>query len=164
MYLAGHWHTVTLKAPGRRRLTELIALDVSLLHDQMLAPLLGSATCGWTSESISGGRPGTSALARAVDGGRAAVAFSMYPVAVADLMAISDAGEHHAAEIHMVRAKAAGWLVDPRDLTVVNHRDTETRRRTRLFGVARRLETTAPRPGITEILYGFCASLCSVPL
>ena len=39
-----------------------------------------------------GGARGTAALEQAVDSGRAAVAFSMYPVTVDDLMAISDDG------------------------------------------------------------------------
>ena len=41
---------------------------------------------------LGGGR-GTSALEHAVGSGASAVAFSMYPVDVADLMTISDAGE-----------------------------------------------------------------------
>ena len=39
-----------------------------------------------------GGARGTAALEQAVDSGRAAVAFSMYPVTVDDLMVISDDG------------------------------------------------------------------------
>ena len=39
-----------------------------------------------------GGARGTDGLERPVDSGEAAVAFSMYPVTVDDLMAISDAG------------------------------------------------------------------------
>ncbi len=39
-----------------------------------------------------GGARGTEALVQAVDSGTAAVAFSLYPVTVDDLMAISDSG------------------------------------------------------------------------
>jgi uncharacterized protein (DUF1015 family) len=39
-----------------------------------------------------GGARGTRSLEQAVDSGKAAVAFSMFPVTVDDLMAISDAG------------------------------------------------------------------------
>ena len=39
-----------------------------------------------------GGARGTAELERLVDSGRAAVAFSLFPVAVDDLMAVSDAG------------------------------------------------------------------------
>ena len=67
---------------------------MSLLHDQILAPLLGIGDVR-TDKRIDfvGGARGTAALERAVGSGAAAVAFSMYPVNVADLMAISDAGE-----------------------------------------------------------------------
>ncbi len=40
-----------------------------------------------------GGIRGTKELERLVDSGKAAVAFSLYPVSVQDLMNISDAGE-----------------------------------------------------------------------
>ena len=39
-----------------------------------------------------GGARGTAELERLVDSGRATAAFSLYPVSVADLMAVSDAG------------------------------------------------------------------------
>jgi uncharacterized protein (DUF1015 family) len=39
-----------------------------------------------------GGARGSGALEQAVNSGRAAVAFSMFPVTIADLMAISDDG------------------------------------------------------------------------
>ena len=39
-----------------------------------------------------GGARGTGELERLVESGKAAVAFSLYPVSVADLMAVSDAG------------------------------------------------------------------------
>jgi uncharacterized protein (DUF1015 family) len=93
MFLAGHWHTVTLNPPDAGASLSA-ALDVSLLHDQILAPLLGigDVRVDKRIDFLGGGR-GTSALERAVGSGAAAVAFSMYPVDVADLMNISDAGE-----------------------------------------------------------------------
>ena len=70
------------------------SLDVSLLHDQILAPLLGIGDVRVDKRiDFLGGARGTSALERAVGSGAAAVAFSMYPVDVSDLMTISDAGE-----------------------------------------------------------------------
>ncbi len=52
------------------------------------------ATCAWTSGSTFwAARAAPAALERAVGTGAAAVAFSMYPVDVSDLMTISDAGE-----------------------------------------------------------------------
>ncbi len=93
MFLAGHWHTIELNPPDAGA-TASAALDVSLLHDQILAPLLriGDVRVDKRIDFLGGAR-GSSALERAVGSGAAAVAFSMYPVDVADLMTISDAGE-----------------------------------------------------------------------
>jgi uncharacterized protein (DUF1015 family) len=70
------------------------SLDVSVLQERLLAPVLKIADVR-TDKRIDfvGGARGTNALARAVDSGKAAVAFSLFPVSVADLMAVSDAGE-----------------------------------------------------------------------
>jgi uncharacterized protein (DUF1015 family) len=93
MFLAGQWYSVTLRqptAPG----SPIEALDVSLLQDQVLGPLLGIGDPRVdTRIDFVGGARGTAALERAVGTGAAAVAFSLLPVTVADLMAISDAGE-----------------------------------------------------------------------
>lgn len=93
MFLAGHWHTVRLKPPAVGA-SASAALDVSRLHDQILAPLLaiGDVRVDKRIDFLGGAR-GTAALEHAVGSGSAAVAFSMYPVEVADLMTISDAGE-----------------------------------------------------------------------
>ena len=68
-------------------------LDVSRLQDLVLAPLLGIGDVR-TDKRIDfvGGARGTAQLEALVSSGRAAVAFSMYPVSVADLVAISDTG------------------------------------------------------------------------
>jgi len=92
MYLAGAWYTLELPAssPGTGAAD---GLDVSRLQDLVLRPLLGIGDVR-TDKRIDfvGGARGTAALEAAVSSGEAAVAFSMYPVSVADLMAISDAG------------------------------------------------------------------------
>ena len=66
-----------------------------------------------------GGARGTEALERAVDSGKAAVAFSMYPVTVDDLMADLRRGRHHAAEVDLVRAQAARRAADSRSIMKV---------------------------------------------
>jgi len=93
MFVAGHWFTVTLN-PAADGASPSAGLDVSRLQDQILAPLLGigDVRVDKRIDFLGGGR-GTSALEYAVGSGAAAVAFSMYPVSVADLIAISDAGE-----------------------------------------------------------------------
>lgn len=69
-------------------------LDVSILQNYLLKPVLG-VDDPRTSKKIDfiGGIRGTNELVNLVDSGKAAVAFSMYPVTVEDLMNISDAGE-----------------------------------------------------------------------
>src|SRR6202022_4104411 len=69
------------------------SLDVSVLQEDLLAPILNIADIR-TDKRIEfvGGARGTSELEKLVDSGRAAVAFSLFPVSVADLMAVSDAG------------------------------------------------------------------------
>jgi uncharacterized protein (DUF1015 family) len=91
MYLAGQWYTLV-----PRDATDagdvISALDVSVLQDRLLAPILGIADVR-TDKRIDfvGGIRGTGELERLVDAGKAAAAFSLHPVSVADLMAVSDA-------------------------------------------------------------------------
>ena len=93
MYLAGAWHRLVL-APAAPNAAPADRLDVSLLHDQVLAPLLGVGDPR-TDKRIDfvGGIRGPKALADAVDAGAAAVAFAMHPTQIGDLMGIADAGE-----------------------------------------------------------------------
>jgi uncharacterized protein (DUF1015 family) len=92
MYLDGRWYAIHL-APAAPDASAADRLDVARLHEQVLAPLLGIGDIR-TDKRIDfvGGIRGPRELQRLVDGGRAAIAFAMHPVSVADLMAISDAG------------------------------------------------------------------------
>jgi uncharacterized protein (DUF1015 family) len=92
MFLDGAWHTIDLgEAP--RELQAADRLDVSRLQEQVLAPFLGIGDVR-TDKRIDfvGGARGTAALERMVKSGSYAVAFSMYPVSVEDLMQVCDAG------------------------------------------------------------------------
>jgi uncharacterized protein (DUF1015 family) len=92
MYSKGGWHT--LRSRARPNESDPIgSLDVSVLQDQLLAPVLKVADIR-TDKRVDfiGGARGTRELEKLVDAGKAAVAFSLYPVSVADLMAVSDAG------------------------------------------------------------------------
>ncbi|MES1256300.1 MAG: DUF1015 family protein, partial [Acidobacteriota bacterium] len=92
MYLQGAWYTLRPRVrPDESDRVE--SLDVSVLQDQLLAPVLNILDVR-TDKRIDfvGGARGTRELEQAVDSGRAAVAFSMFPVSVDDLMAVSDAG------------------------------------------------------------------------
>jgi len=90
MYLAGRWYGLRLPSVDPSR----PALDVTLLHDAVFEPLLGVKDVRSDKRiEFVGGARGTAALERAVDERRAAVAFSLYPVGVEDLIRISDANE-----------------------------------------------------------------------
>ncbi len=86
MFLAGAWHTITLPAAAH-------SLDVDALESTILEPVLGIDDVR-TNKRIDfvGGIRGTSALEQLVTSGAFAVAFSMFPVSVDDLMRVSDAG------------------------------------------------------------------------
>ena len=92
MFLGDQWHTIELTAP-REGLAQADPLDVTRLQDLILTPLLGILDVR-TDKRIDfvGGVRGTGELENLVRSGNAAVAFSLYAVAVSDLMAISDAG------------------------------------------------------------------------
>jgi uncharacterized protein (DUF1015 family) len=92
MYFQDAWHTLT-PVQSVDAQDPIGSLDVSLLQDRLLAPLLKIHDVR-TDKRIDfvGGARGTGELERAVRAGRAAVAFSLYPVGVEDLMTVSDAG------------------------------------------------------------------------
>jgi uncharacterized protein (DUF1015 family) len=91
MYLAGRWYTIRFGPESQN--DRIASLDVSRLQQHILDPLLGIRDVR-TDKRIDfvGGARGTAELQRLVDSGAAAVAFSLYPVTVDDLMAIADAG------------------------------------------------------------------------
>ena len=92
MYFQGGWQTLRPRVPPDRA-DAIASLDVSVLQEGLLAPVLKIADVRTDTriEFVGGGR-GTGELERLVDSGRAAAAFSLFPVAVGDLMAASDAG------------------------------------------------------------------------
>ena len=91
MYLGGKWYG--LRCPTAPEADPVSRLDVSLLQNRLLAPLLGIDDPR-TSKRVDfvGGIRGTAELSRRVDA-RGGVAFSMFPVTVAQLMEIADAGQ-----------------------------------------------------------------------
>jgi uncharacterized protein (DUF1015 family) len=93
MYLDGRWYSLDLTGATPEDGSRASSLDVALLQHQVLEKLLkvGDIRSDKRIDFVGGAR-GTGALEQAVNSGRAAVAFSMFPVTVADLMAISDDG------------------------------------------------------------------------
>ena len=93
MYLGGKWYKLTAK-PGTFDSTDPVArLDVSILQENLLHPILGIGDPR-TDKRIDfvGGIRGLGELERRVKEGMA-VAFSMYPTTISDLISIADAGK-----------------------------------------------------------------------
>jgi len=94
MYLAGRWYSLRLRPDASAPQGVVESLDVSILQDRVLDPVLGIKDVR-TDKRIDfvGGVRGPQELRRLVDEGNAAVAFSLYPTTIADLLLVSDAGE-----------------------------------------------------------------------
>jgi uncharacterized protein (DUF1015 family) len=94
MYLDGRWYTLRLPAGASPPQGIVDSLDVSILQDRLLDPILGIKDVR-TDKRIEfvGGMRGTKELERLVDEGKATVAFSLYPTTIDDLLKVSDAGE-----------------------------------------------------------------------
>jgi uncharacterized protein (DUF1015 family) len=94
MYVDGAWHTVDLESAGAPGAGVIDALDGNVLQERLLKPILGIQDVT-TDKRIDfvGGAKGIQKLEQLVDSGRMAVAFSMYPVSLVELMEVSDAGK-----------------------------------------------------------------------
>jgi uncharacterized protein (DUF1015 family) len=91
MYLQGRWTTLVTR-PGVRASDPVGALDVSVLQDRVLGPVLGIDDPRRSDRiSFVGGIRGVSALQGAVDGGKA-VAFHLFPTSLDELFVVADAG------------------------------------------------------------------------
>lgn len=94
MYLEGRWYTLHLPAGASAPQGIVDGLDVSILQDRLLDPILGIKDVR-TDKRIEfiGGMRGSKELERLVNEGKAAVAFSLYPTTIEELLRVSDAGE-----------------------------------------------------------------------
>ena len=94
MYLDGKWYGLQLSPATTLPTGTVAALDVSILQDRLLDPILGIKDIR-TDKRVDfiGGLRGTKELERLVDEGKAAVAFSLFPTTVSELLMVSDANE-----------------------------------------------------------------------
>jgi uncharacterized protein (DUF1015 family) len=94
LYLDGKWRTLKFAIDYIRAPDPIEQLDVSILQNFILGPILGISD-PTTDERIEfvGGIRGTAELERRVDEGSARVAFSLFPTTMEDLFAVSDMGE-----------------------------------------------------------------------
>jgi len=111
MYLAGCWYRLTIHA---ERLSQdpVARLDVSLLANNLLQPVLAISDPR-TDPRIDfvGGIRGLGELEKRVDSGEMAVAFSMFPTSMEDLMAVADANQVMPPKSTWFEPKLADGLV-----------------------------------------------------
>jgi uncharacterized protein (DUF1015 family) len=94
MYLDGRWYGLTLPSDATRPSGVVDSLDVSILQNRLLDPILGIKDVRADKRiDFVGGIRGTGELEKLSDEGKAAVAFSLYPTSIDDLLRVSDAGE-----------------------------------------------------------------------
>jgi uncharacterized protein (DUF1015 family) len=93
LYLAGNWYALRAK-PGTYDDTDpLGVLDVTILSERILAPVLNITDLRRDKRiDFVGGIRGLQELERRVDSGAMAAAFAMHPVSMQQLMAIADSG------------------------------------------------------------------------
>jgi uncharacterized protein (DUF1015 family) len=110
MYLNGQWYRLTLK--GEIPADPVARLDVSLLADNLIEPVLGISDPRRDDRiDFVGGIRGLAALEKRVDSGDWAVAFSLYPTTMEALMAVADAGEVMPPKSTWFEPKLADGLV-----------------------------------------------------
>lgn len=112
MYLGGAWYALTTKSAPGSDAPPLDRLDVKLLSDRLLEPVLGIADPR-TDPRIDfvGGIRGLEALEARVDSGDWAVAFALYATSIGDLMAVADANEVMPPKSTWFEPKLADGLV-----------------------------------------------------
>jgi uncharacterized protein (DUF1015 family) len=91
MYLPGCWYGLAAKKTLFQEVGPVASLDVSILQDHILGPLLGIKEPR-TDKRVQfvGGIRGLAELEKLVDTGQSAVAFALYPTSMQELTAIAD--------------------------------------------------------------------------
>ena len=112
MYLGLRWYRLTIKPNLIPHQDPVKRLDVSLLQDNLLGPILGIADPRRDKRiDFVGGIRGLNELERRVDSGEMAVAFAFHATSMADLMAVADAGEVMPPKSTWFEPKLADGLV-----------------------------------------------------
>jgi uncharacterized protein (DUF1015 family) len=112
MYLSGQWYRLHIHPERVPHGDPVARLDVSLLADHLLAPVLGIEDLRRDRRiDFVGGIRGLGELERRVDSGEMAVAFAVSPTRMEDLMAVADAGEVMPPKSTWFEPKLADGLV-----------------------------------------------------
>lgn len=93
VFVGGRWHRVRFRNVPDAAVDAVGALDVSLLQNRVLGPLLGIEDPRTSPRlEFAGGAVGPEGLEAAVRSGRAVCAFAMHATEMEDLLAIADGG------------------------------------------------------------------------
>ncbi len=112
MYLDGCWYQLTLRPELIPSDDPVGRLDVSLLANNLIDPILGISDPRRDDRiDFVGGIRGLKGLAHRVNTGEMRLAFSLYPTAMEDLMAVADAGEVMPPKSTWFEPKLADGLV-----------------------------------------------------
>ena len=112
MYLAGNWYRLTINADLIPLADPVARLDVSLLQNNLIAPVLGISDPRRDKRiDFVGGIRGLAELEKRVDSGEMAVAFALFATSMEDLMAVADAGEVMPPKSTWFEPKLADGLV-----------------------------------------------------
>ncbi len=111
MYLDKTWYRLTIK-PDLVPADPVARLDVSLLSDHVLGPLLGIADLRRDKRiDFVGGIRGLEELEKRVDSGEMAVAFALHPTRMDQLMAVADSNNVMPPKSTWFEPKLADGLV-----------------------------------------------------
>jgi len=112
LYLPGQWYRLNIHPALVPTSDPIERLDVSLLADCLMGPMLG-ITDPRRDKRIDfiGGIRGLAELEARVDRGEMAAAFSMFPTRMEDLMAVADLGEVMPPKSTWFEPKLADGLV-----------------------------------------------------
>lgn len=112
MYMKGNWYRLTLHADKIPANDPVASLDVSLLADQLIEPILGISDPRRDKRiDFVGGIRGLAELERRVDSGGMAVAFSLFATSIEQLMAVADSGNVMPPKSTWFEPKLADGLV-----------------------------------------------------
>ncbi len=93
MYLGGKWYSLTAKEGTYDDNDPIAVLDVTILSNEVLAPLLDITDLRKSKRiDFVGGIRGLEELSKRVDSGEMEVAFAIYPVSMQQLINIADTG------------------------------------------------------------------------
>jgi uncharacterized protein (DUF1015 family) len=112
MYLAGKWYQLDIRADLIPKDDPVAQLDVSLLQDNLVNPILGISDPRRDKRiDFVGGIRGLGELEKRVNSGEMKVAFALHPTTVAQLMAVADAGQVMPPKSTWFEPKLADGLV-----------------------------------------------------